>query len=46
MDLASRLRFFIGAAMGLGIGRIVGLAIGGAILTGIDVAIGFFKLSL
>ena len=46
VDLAGRPRFFIGAAMGLGIGGVVGLAVGGAVLTGTDVAVGFFELSL
>ena len=38
---------FIGMfTMGLGIGRAKGLAIGGAILMGADIAISFFRLSL
>ena len=46
VDLASLLRFFIGAAMGLVIGRAVGLAIGGVVLMRTDIAIGFSGLSL
>ena len=46
VDLIGRLRFFVGAAMGLGIGGAVGLAINGAILIGTDIAISFFGLSL
>ena len=46
MDLANWPRFFIGAVMGLGISGTVDLAIGGAVLTGMDVTIGFFGLSL
>ena len=44
--LASRLRFFVGAAVGLTIGGVVGLANGGAILTKTDIAVGFSGLSL
>ena len=46
MDLADRPRFFVRTVMGLNISRAVGLAIGRAILTGIDITIGFFGLSL
>ena len=46
INLANRPHFFIRAAMGLGIGRAVGLAIGGAVLTGTDVAVGFSGLVL
>ena len=43
---ASRPRFFVGAIVGLAIGRAVGLATGGAVLTGADVAVSFFGLFL
>ena len=43
---AGRPRFFVGAIMGLAINRAVGLAIGGAVSTGADVAVGFSGLSL
>ena len=46
VDLADQLRFFIGAAIGLGIGEPIGLAINGAISMGTDIAVGFFGLSL
>ena len=46
VDLAGRPRFFIRAVIGLGISRVVGLAIGGAVLIGTDVAIGFSELFL
>ena len=39
-------RFFDGAVICLAINKAVGLAIGGAILTGADVAVGFSGLSL
>ena len=44
--LASRPHFFVGAAVGLVIGRTMDLAIGGAVLTGTDIAVGFSGLSL
>ena len=43
--LADRLHFFVGATISLTIHGAVGLAIGGAITTGIDIAFGFSKLS-
>ena len=46
IDLASQPHFFIRAVVGLGIDKIVGLAIGGTILTETNVAISFFGLSL
>ena len=46
MDLIDRPRFFVGAAMGLAISGIVSLAIDRAILTGADITVGFFGLSL
>ena len=46
MDLAGQPRFFVGAAVGLGISRAMGLAINGAVLTGTDIAVGFSRLSL
>ena len=46
VDLADWPYFFIGAIVGLAIGGAVGLAINGAILTGADIAVGFFRLSL
>ena len=46
MVLIGRPCFFIRAAVGLAIGRVVDLSIGGAILTRTDIAVGFFRLSL
>ena len=46
IDLASQPRFFVGAAMGLAINRLIGLAIGGAILTKADVVVNFSGLFL
>ena len=48
VDPTSQLCFrFIRMSMGgIGIGGPVGLAIGGAVLTGVDIAIGFFRLFL
>ena len=51
MDLTSWPRFFVGAVIGpiswpLFVGTFVGLAIGRAILTGREVAVGFSGLSL
>ena len=46
VDLADRPRFFVGATMGLAINEAVGLAIGKAILTGRNIAVGFSRLSL
>ena len=46
MDLAGQPRFYVGAAMGLDIDRIVGLAINKVVSTEMDVVIGFFELSL
>ena len=46
MDLADQPHFFVGAAMGLGIGGVVGPAIDGAVSIGIDVVAGSFGLSL
>ena len=46
VDLASRPHFFIGVAMGLGIGRTVDLAIGKDVSTETDVIVGFFGLFL
>ena len=44
--LASQPHFFVGAAMGLTIGEVMGLAIDKTVLTGTDVAVGFSRLSL
>ena len=44
--LADQPRFFVGAAVGLAISRTVGLAIGGTVLTGTDIAVGFSGLFL
>ena len=44
--LAGQSYFFVRAAVGLAISGVVGLAIGGAVLTGTDVTIGFSGLSL
>ena len=38
--------FFVRTIMGLGIGGVVGLVIGGTVLTGTNVAVSFFELSL
>ena len=46
VDLAGQPYFFVGAIMGLSISRAVGLAIGGVVSTGTDVAVGFSRLSL
>ena len=46
MDLIDQPYFFIGAIVGFAIGRTMGLAIGGTVLTETDVAIGFSELSL
>ena len=46
VDLADQPHFFVGAVMGLGISGAVSLAIGGAVLIGTDIAIGFSRLSL
>ena len=46
VDLAGWLYFFVRAAVGLDIGGMVGLAIGGAVLTEIDITINFSGLSL
>ena len=48
VDPTGRPRFFVGAVVGLaiGLGRADGLAIGGAVLTGLDVAVGFSGLFL
>ena len=46
VDLTGQSRFFVGAAVGLGISKAVGLAIGGAVLTKTDVVVGFSRLSL
>ena len=46
VDLADQPHFFVGVAVGIGIGGAVGLAIGGAVLTGTDVAVGFSGLFL
>ena len=46
VDLTDWPRFYIRAAIGLGIDKVVGLAIGGTISTGTDIAVGFFGLSL
>ena len=46
IDLVGQSHFFIGAIMGLGINRAVGLAIIRIVLTGTDIAIGFFELFL
>ena len=55
MDLTGWPRFFVGAAMdpvgwprflAIGLGGADGLAIGGAVSTGSDVAVGFSGLSL
>ena len=46
IDLAGWLCFFVGAAIDLGIGRAMSLAIGETVSTGTDVAIGFSELSL
>ena len=46
VNLAGWPHFFIGAAIDLNIGKVVGLAIGGAISIGTDIAVSFFGLSL
>ena len=46
VDLASQSHFFIEAAMGLGIGRVIGLVISRAILIGTDIIVGFSRLSM
>ena len=46
VDLAGQPHFFIEVAVGFAISGTVGLVIGEAILTGTDIAIGFFGLSL
>ena len=46
VDLADWPRFFVEATIGLAISKAVGLAIGGAVLPGTNVAVGFFELSL
>ena len=46
VGLASRPYFFVGVTMGLVIGEMVDLAIGGAVLTRADIAIGFSGLFL
>ena len=46
VNLEGQPRFFVGAAMGLAIGGVVGLAIDSAVLTEMDIAISFSRLSL
>ena len=46
VNLIGQLRFFIRAAVGLNISRVIGLAIGGVVLMGTDVAVDFSGLSL
>ena len=46
VDLENRSRFDVEAAIDFIIGRVISLAIGKAILTETNVAIGFFRLSL
>ena len=46
VDLAGQPRFFVGVAVGLGIGGAVGLAVDRAVSTGTNVAVGFSGLSL
>ena len=46
VDPAGRPLFFVRAAVGLALGEVVGLAIGGAVLTGADVTVGFSGLFL
>ena len=46
VNLASQSHFFVRAAIGLAIGRAMGLAISEAVSIGIDVTIGFSRLSL
>ena len=46
IDLVSQSRFFVGVVMGLSISKVVGLAIGGAVLMGTDIVISFFILFL
>ena len=46
VDLVDQPYFFDRAAMSLGIGEIVDLVIGGAILTRTNITIGFFRLFL
>ena len=46
VGLASRLCFFIKVAVRLVISKMIGLAIGGVILIGIDVAVNFSELFL
>ena len=46
VDLADWPHFFDEAAVGFAIGRAIGLAISGAVLTGTNIAIGFSRLSL
>ena len=46
INLIGRPRFFVRAAVGQGIGKAIGLAIDGAVLTEMEVVVGFFELSL
>ena len=46
MDLADWPHFFVKAIVGLGIDKVVGLAISEAILIGINIVIDFSRLSL
>ena len=46
VDEAGRPRFFVKAAIGLGIDGVIDIAIGGAVSTGIDIAVGFSRLSM
>ena len=46
VDLVGQSRSFVRAAVGLSIGEVVGLAISKIVLTEMNVAVGFFGLSL
>ena len=46
VDLANQPDFFVRAVISLDIGRIVGLAISGAISIETDIVVGFFELFL
>ena len=46
IDLISQSHFFVKAIMGLNISGVVSLAISRAVLTGMNIAIGFSELSL
>ena len=46
VDLVDQPRFFVGAVMDLGIGRVMGLTIGGAASMETDITVSFSGLSL